>query len=57
MQDSDAARKAQEERARRLMEQIENLSAKPAPASPRDFIEKRMRELSRLKKAEPADAG
>lgn len=56
MQDSDAARKAQEERARRLMEQIKNLSAESAPTSPRDFVEKRMRELSRLKKAEPADA-
>ena len=56
MQDSDATRKAQEERARRLMEQIETLSKESAPASPRDFVEKRMRELSRLKKAEPADA-
>jgi hypothetical protein len=57
MLESNAATKAQEERARRLMQQIENPSIEPAPASPRDFINKRMRELNRLKKGSPAQSG
>ncbi len=49
MSDSDAVRKAQEERAKRLQEEIENPKPRP-PKTPRDFIDEKMRELDEKEK-------
>jgi hypothetical protein len=46
--ESDDARKAQEERAKRLQEEIDNPPTGP-PKSPREFIDQKMRELEKSK--------
>jgi hypothetical protein len=49
MSDSDAAKKAQEERAKRLQKEIENPKPRP-PKSPREFVDEKMRELEEKEK-------
>ena len=48
MPESDDARKAQKERAKKLQDEIGNLPAR-APKNPREFIEQKMREIEKAK--------
>ena len=44
---SDEQKRVQLERAKRLMEFIENPEAPPKPKSPHEFVEEKMKELDR----------
>lgn len=46
MAQSDDTKKAQEERTKRLQEEIDNPQSRP-PKSPREFIDEKMRELNK----------